>query len=296
MKKSRRAFLSALGTASVGGTVALAGCAGDGPQDAKADSTGTASTTQEGRETTSQSDSKPEQTVTTSTIRAGTEQETTLYEIQSEKSGPTAFVIGGMHGNEESGYWAARDVREWEIDAGTLVVLPEANTQAVEQERREWPGEMDLNRQFPISEPPKNALAQEIWDTISQHNPDVLMDLHSSKGILERENDDGVGQNVFRSSHEKIVQSNQTAIELLNEKYVTGYDPIYDFVHTFADETEYATAPMLMNKTRLDGNIPSCLFEVTQDDVEPEKRARWTKVYVSSMLDTWGIRAFKMDD
>ncbi|WP_049970892.1 succinylglutamate desuccinylase/aspartoacylase family protein [Haladaptatus cibarius] len=296
MKKSRRAFLSALGTASVGGTVALAGCAGDGPQDAKADSTGTVGTTQEGAETTAQSDSKPEQTVTTSTIRAGTEQETTLYEIQSEKSGPTAFVIGGMHGNEESGYWAASDIREWEIDAGTLVVLPEANTQAIEQERRKLPEGVDLNRQFPIGEPPKNTLAQGIWDAISQHDPDVLMDLHSSKGILERENDEGVGQNIFRSSHEKIIQSNQTAIELLNEEYVTGYDPIYDFVHTLMDKTEYATAPVLMNKTRIDLDIPSCLFEVTQDDVEPEKRARWTKVFVSSMLDTWGVRAFQMDD
>ncbi|GAA0201758.1 succinylglutamate desuccinylase/aspartoacylase family protein [Haladaptatus pallidirubidus] len=246
--------------------------------------------------TTVRSDGKPNLIVTTSAIRAGTEQETTVYEIQSKQSGPTAFVIGGMHGNEESGYWAARDIREWEIDAGTLVVLPEANAQAVEQERRKWPKGMDLNRQFPIGKPPKNALAQGIWDVIGQHNPDVVMDLHSSKGILERENDEGVGQNVFRSSHEKIIRSNQTAIELLNDEYVTGYDPIYDFVHTFADETEYATAPMLMNKTRLDRNIPSCLFEVTQDGVESEKRARWTKAFVSSMLDTWGIRALRMNE
>ncbi|WP_227373650.1 succinylglutamate desuccinylase/aspartoacylase family protein [Haladaptatus halobius] len=178
MKKSRRAFLSAVGT--VGGTLALAGCAGNDPQDAEAGSA-TTTQTESSAGTSTASGGDPEQTVSTSLIRAGTEQETTVYEIRSGR-GPTVFVVGGMHGNEESGYWAAGDIRRWEIAAGTLVVLPEANAPAIEQHRREWPGEMDLNRQFPMGEPPKNALTRAIWKTIGRHDPDVLVDLHSSKG------------------------------------------------------------------------------------------------------------------
>ncbi|GAA0201748.1 hypothetical protein ACFFQF_02005 [Haladaptatus pallidirubidus] len=84
MEKSRRAFLFTLGTASVGGTAVLGGCAGDGPQDAKADSTGTAGTSQHGTKTTVRSDGKPNLIVTTSAIRAGTEQETTVYEDEDD--------------------------------------------------------------------------------------------------------------------------------------------------------------------------------------------------------------------
>ncbi|WP_227354385.1 succinylglutamate desuccinylase/aspartoacylase family protein [Haladaptatus salinisoli] len=289
MNESRRAFLSAAG--AVGGALALAGCAGDDPQDVEAGAVTTTTRTESSTPTSTASGGDLKPTVATSTIRAGTEQETTVYEIRSGRPGPTAFVVGGMHGNEESGYWAADDVRNWKIDAGTLVVLPEANAPAVEQHRREWPGEMDLNRQFPIGAPPKNALAREIWGAIRRHEPDVLVDLHSSKGILRRENDEGVGQNVFHSNHESVVRSVQRAIEYLNDEFVTGYEPIYDFVRTPADDSEYATAPMLVNKARRDRDIPSCLFEVTQDGVKPEKRARWTKAFVASVLDSWRIRA-----
>ncbi|WP_435153381.1 succinylglutamate desuccinylase/aspartoacylase family protein [Haladaptatus sp. DFWS20] len=292
MDEKRRAFLSTVGIASVGGTIALAGCAGNGSNDGKAGGATTRTTTQ----TPDGNGGKPTQTVTTSKIRAGTEQETTLYEIQHDRPGSTAFVVGGMHGNEESGYWAAQDILKWKIDAGTLVVLPETNTQAVEHHRRKWPKGMDLNRKFPVGKPPENALAEEIWDTIVGHSPDVLIDLHSSKGILRREGDEGVGQNVFRSRHDEVTRSIQTAIELLNDEYVTGYDPIYDFVQTPASETKYATAPMLVNKTRHDQEMPSCLFEVTQDDVKPKKRTQWTKVFVASMLDTWGIRPLQSDE
>ncbi|WP_458206297.1 succinylglutamate desuccinylase/aspartoacylase family protein [Haladaptatus sp. NG-SE-30] len=295
MSLSRRAFLSTVGSGSVGGAVVLTGCAGNDSQDGEAG----AATTSRTRRATSTSPPTSELTTTngeatrvvsTSLIRAGTEQETTVYEIRSGNPGPTAYVVGGMHGNEESSYRAANDIREWDIDAGTLVVLPEANAPAVEEHRREWPGEMDLNRQFPIGEQPKNALAREMWESILDHDPDVLIDLHSSKGIYEREDDEGYGQNVFHSSHDDVVRSIKTATKLLNEEYVTGYEPIYDFVHTPIEQTDYVTAPILINKTRRGQDIPSCLFEVTQDDVEPEKRARWTKAFVASILDSWDIR------
>jgi len=305
MNGSRRTFLSTVGSVSAGSVVFLAGCAGSGSDAAaNAETTGKSGETPETTSTdgtrtttngTETSTTSGNGTVTTTTIRDGTEQETTIYEIRSGKSGPTAFVEGGMHGNEESGYWAADTIRKWDIDAGTLVVLPEANSQGVQHQRRKWPPGMDLNRQFPIGEPPKNALAKELWSAIGEYDPDVFIDLHSSKGILRREGDEGVGQNVFRSKHDEIVRTVETAVERLNDGHVTGYDPIYDFVHTPVSETKYATEPMLVNKMRADRDVPSCLFEVTQDDVKPEKRAHWTRVFVDSMLDSWNIRSSRLD-
>ncbi|MGA9400692.1 succinylglutamate desuccinylase/aspartoacylase family protein [Haladaptatus sp.] len=296
MNDRRRAFLSTVGSVSVGGTLVLAGCAGDSKNQAAGRTTSDAGTTETTETSTAMSSTTGGRTVTTSLIRKETKQETTIYEIDSGTSGPTAYVEGGMHGNEESGYWAAEDIRTWDIDAGTLIVLPKANVRGVRHERREWPGEMDLNRQFPIGDPPKNALAKEIWAAIDDYDPDVFIDLHSSKGIFEREGDDGVGQNVLRSKHPKIVNSVGNAVKRLNDEYVTGYSDVYDFVSTPLTETKYARTPMLVNKMRADRDAPSCLFEVTQDDVKPKKRARWTKVFVDGMLDTWGIRASRMNE
>ncbi|WP_254663018.1 hypothetical protein [Haladaptatus sp. W1] len=121
---------------------------------------------------------------------------------------------------------------------GTLVVLPKANVRGVRHERREWPPGMDLNRKFPIGEPPTNALAKAVWSAIEEYDPDLFIDLHSSKGILRREGDEGVGQNVFRSKHDEIVTSVDAAVERLNDEYVTGYKPVYDFVHTPVSETK----------------------------------------------------------
>jgi Succinylglutamate desuccinylase / Aspartoacylase family len=299
MDGSRRAFLSTVGSVSAGSTVFLAGCAGSG-SDAAANDESAGESGGKAPETTSTDGARTttmggKRTVTTTTIRDGTVQETSIYEIHTGKSGPTAFVVGGMHGNEESGYWAAAAIRKWDIDAGTLVVLPEANSQGVEHERRKWPPGMDLNRQFPIGEPPKNALATAIWNAIGEYDPDVFIDLHSSKGILRREGDEGVGQNVFRSKHDEIIRTVETAVTRLNDGYVTDYDPIYDFVHTPVSETKYATEPMLVNKMRVDRDVPSCLFEVTQDGVKPEKRAFWTRAFVDSMLDSWNVRSSRLD-
>ncbi len=295
MNRSRRAFLSTAGSVSVGSTSLLAGCTGYSKNKAEGKTTTNTSTTgtTETSTTTSSTVTAAKQTVTTSLIREGMKQETTVYKIHSGKPGSTVYVEGGMHGNEESGYWAAEDIRKWDIDAGTLIVLPKANIQGVKHERREWPPGMDLNRKFPIGKPPKNALAKAIWAAIGDYDPDVFIDLHSSKGIFKR--GDGVGQNVFRSKHPKIVDSVNEAIGMLNDQYVTGYDPIYDFIATPVVETKYDTTPMLVNKMRVDRNKPSCLFEVTQPDVKPKKRARWTKAFVDSMLDTWGIRKSQMD-
>ncbi|WP_254663019.1 hypothetical protein [Haladaptatus sp. W1] len=118
MNGSRRTFLSTVGSVSVGGTVLLAGCAGsDSGGNANGRTTDVSSGAESADSTaTTETTSTEIQTVSTATIRDGTEQETTIYEIRSESPGPTAFVEGGIHGNEESGYWAADAIRKWDID------------------------------------------------------------------------------------------------------------------------------------------------------------------------------------
>lgn len=129
----------------------------------------------------------------------GTAHETPVYVIDAPHDGPTAFVVGGMHGDERSGYRAASEITTWGIKRGQLVVLPAANKIALKKNTRT--GEHgDLNRQFPSREgrDPTTELAQAIWATVDAHNPDWLVDLHSSSGVYGS-GDGGVGQAIFPS-------------------------------------------------------------------------------------------------
>jgi len=81
-------------------------------------------------------------------IREGTDEETTAYVTTADTDGPTAIVVGGMHGNETAGYTAAGRIADWTIDAGTLVAIPETNAVAIERGTRNDDEGNNLNRQF----------------------------------------------------------------------------------------------------------------------------------------------------
>lgn len=231
------------------------------------------------------------QTVTTYTIRKGTQQATDVHVVDAPEDGPTFFLVGGVHGDEVSGWRTATAATEWEIDAGTLVVLPKANVQAVEREIRTYPEGMDLNRQFERGEPPKSQLAHDVWYTIVRHDPDVLVDLHSSKGF--QADDTGyVGQNVFHSQQGTMGPDAEAATAYLNENYVPeSRKPKYAFVTT----TMSKNLEMIADKARADLGIPTAIFEVTEADLAVETRVAWTEAYTRWMLDHWGVKTMEKE-
>ena len=108
-----------------------------------------------------------------------------MYEYDSGVPGPTAFVIGGVHGDERAGYLVADDVTTWRVPAGRLVVLPRANVPAIR--KRERTGRTgDLNRQFPPLRTPTSALARAIWNEIAVVDPDLFVDLHEARRLYTR--------------------------------------------------------------------------------------------------------------
>src|SRR5690606_29920129 len=108
-----------------------------------------------------------------------TETRTEVYIIRSSEPGPTVMLVGGVHGSERSGWMVAGEVaREWDIDRGTLVVIPEANKDAVRRLSRTGRDGRDLNRAFPrgraIDRPTDWLLAQRIWDVVLEFQPEAL--------------------------------------------------------------------------------------------------------------------------
>ncbi|MCW2279359.1 M99 family carboxypeptidase catalytic domain-containing protein [Heliophilum fasciatum] len=136
-------------------------------------------------------------TVSTKVLGQGTSWKTTLYVIKADKPGPTVWISGGIHGNEPAGYKTALEVKDWKIDKGTLIVLPEANKVGIVRNRRDS-GFGDLNRDFPMKkgESADNALAKAIWKEYQNHNPAYLLDLH--EGIAYHvQNKNSVGQSII---------------------------------------------------------------------------------------------------
>ncbi len=139
-------------------------------------------------------------------LNAGTEAETAYYVQQANAAGPTVVVIGGMHGNEPAGAYAADQIRYWPIRRGTLVVVPRANPPALAANNRYTPGaeepEKNLNRNFPRagkSEPPRGAMATALWDLVERFKPNWVVDLHEGYDFHQM-NDDSVGSTVIAAS------------------------------------------------------------------------------------------------
>lgn len=286
MCPNRREVLQLLTATVSGAGVALAGCAST--DDAGPVSSGEAANDSNGggseRGSTDRDEAvEPERS--SFALADGDEQETAVYVIETDREGPTAAVVGGMHGNEPSGAEAARNVRSWTPDRGTLVALPEANKPALEEGRRNWPKGYDLNREFPSGREPTSPLAREMWEEIVVgYDLDLLIDVHSSNGVLER--GDGVGQNVFHSTHERMRSAVEAVTTTLTDRYVDGeYDDVYEFVTTPMDG-EMRT---LTIKADNDRDVPSCLFETTKDGVELEERIEWSTAFAADMLTGWGL-------
>jgi len=97
--------------------------------------------------------------------------------------GPTALVVGGVHGDEPEGQVAAlrlaRETGPADVP-GRLIVLPCASPEASKAFTRLWPSGANLNRSFPGSPdgPPDAQLADFISRALIAR-ADLVVDLHS---------------------------------------------------------------------------------------------------------------------
>jgi N2-acetyl-L-2,4-diaminobutanoate deacetylase len=98
-------------------------------------------------------------------------------------AGPTALVIGGVHGDEPEGQVAAlnlaRDLQPEQV-TGRVIVIPCASPEASRAYTRLWPSGANLNRSFPGS--PTGPADEQLADFLSTELfplADVIVDIHS---------------------------------------------------------------------------------------------------------------------
>lgn len=215
----------------------------------------------------------------TESILPNTDHETTLYEIDAPRDGPTAMIFGGVHGDEYNGIDVGHEIAEgWYPDAGTLVVVPETDRVAVENDEREGI-DGDLNRHFPVDGDPESELARGVWEAVERHDPDVVLDLHRSLGIygVHRQY---VGQAIFHSSD---AYGDELAATLNDA--VPWYLPM----HRFVARESHLSGPLLFHKAARELDAVAYLFETTSFLFDRETKNEMTRVMTAALLERHGL-------
>ncbi|MDL5363326.1 succinylglutamate desuccinylase/aspartoacylase family protein [Halalkalicoccus sp. NIPERK01] len=218
---------------------------------------------------------------------AGTDRETGVYEVDGSAEGPTAVLIGGMHGNEINGYRVAAAATDWGIDAGRLVVVPLANIVAIERNAREGPGG-DLNRQFPGGRDLETDLARAIWGVVEDADPDVVIDLHRSRGLFET-HPRWVGQAIFPTRAGGAVEDAEHVIDAMNDRYVPSTMRFHRFAMGNVQDDDRDSG-LLVQKVHLELGVAGFLAELTEFLLDLETQLRWTTAITELLLERHGIR------
>lgn len=120
---------------------------------------------------------------TSGLIMRGTPYQTSYFVKAGALPGPTVLVMGGLHGDEIAGYLAARQLKNWTVRSGKLIVVSDANVPAIRANRR-FVGR-NMNALFPGKKDGdgNQRLAYELWQLIKDSKPDLLLTLHESRGF-----------------------------------------------------------------------------------------------------------------
>ena len=221
---------------------------------------------------------------TTSTLLPGTRYETEVVTIDAPEDGPTAVVVGGMHGDEPSGYRAATQVASWDFQTGTVVAVPKANMPAIRRGTRKNDNG-DFNRKFPAGAETETKLARALWGVVVDADPDVVLDLHSSKGIY-RTHESFVGQAIFASELDPAPTYADEAIAWANSEVVPWYMPYHEYTRGNLIDGD---GPLLMHKVTGDLETPGYLVESTKFILDPRTAANWTAGIAETLLASHGV-------
>lgn len=205
-----------------------------------------------------------------------------VISMDSGVEGPTALVVGGVHGDEEAGYLAAEQMLDWEPDAGRLIVLPRANPVAIAHSSRTT-DYGNLNRNFLDEQGPVTPLAEAIWGVVEQTDPDAVLSLHESRGIYDSSS--AVGQAVFHSPSAVATEAAHMGINRANQT-IRRRSLMFDLGPISPPST--SPSGLLTEKTTYSAGIPSFIVE-TYEGVSMDARIRWQKRITRGILDYFDL-------
>lgn len=117
----------------------------------------------------------------------GSEWENCVVHLSGEASGPSVYLVAGVHGDEEAAWQAGKLLQSISIQAGDLYLLAPANRWGAEKEKksRYVTDDQDLNRSFP-GNPEGSAseqIAAAIYQDVKRVSPVLVLDLHEARPV-----------------------------------------------------------------------------------------------------------------
>jgi hypothetical protein len=152
-------------------------------------------------------------------LAPNTRWETAYHLKESGLAGPKVMLVAGMHGDEPAPPLAAEAILQWQLRAGSLLVVPRASQPALAAGHRLTVDAThpNLNRNFPRSAEgaPRGAMAQALWQLLQRERPDWLVDMHEGIGY-HRAGDKSVGSSVIRSRSERARVISELLVRRIN--------------------------------------------------------------------------------
>ncbi|MEM6989208.1 MAG: succinylglutamate desuccinylase/aspartoacylase family protein [Myxococcota bacterium] len=208
-----------------------------------------------------------------------------LHVFEAAKSGPTAIVQAGIHGDEVAGVHALYELLEEEIRPthGKLIVVPVMNPPAYRKRLRMPVGGLDLNRCFPgDAESParERRLARRFMDLVEDERPALCVTLHESKKRFRPDIVPSFGQTIVYGVEPRPAIVDRV-IARLNERFTQAdehFDPQYYPVSTSSTEVIVDAV----------GCIGLCIE--TWMGFDEARRVEMQKAVVEYLLDDLGAR------
>jgi len=111
----------------------------------------------------------------------------TTHQLKGKNPGSTLLVIGGIHGNEPGGYFAAAILTlHYQIKKGQLIVVPNLNFDSLIRNKRGIYG--DMNRKFSHinKDDPDFKIVNDIKSIILRPDVDFILNLHDGHGFYRQ--------------------------------------------------------------------------------------------------------------
>jgi hypothetical protein len=137
------------------------------------------------------------------------------------------LVLGGVHGNEPGGWFAAEEVADWEPLTGSLLVIPRANRVATRLLERTTSEMGDLNRLYPGSPDglPMARMAHAVIEVAREHSVKYVLDMHESWIFFAERGVNGtayLGQTIAAGQGPEATGLAEMLCERVNEQLGSG--------------------------------------------------------------------------
>lgn len=149
-------------------------------------------------------------------VQTGMRWETTGCLVDSGIEGPTALILGGVHGNEPAGAMAAEQICRFTPIRGKLVVIPHVNPLGLTKNVRYLPEIGDMNRAYPpAGETPAEKMGAEIVSLMERYKISLFVDLHEAR-TFHRLDRNSLGQTLLFAENSASAELAMDAVEIIN--------------------------------------------------------------------------------